>query len=123
MKNYYQVGQVWEYETRVGEQNSRMTIVALTEHEQHGLIVNISLDNLRIPYAHSEDGFLNGLSHSPCSVEAIDNSVISLLGIVDELPDFQEGYNEWKTALDAGKAGVFGGTIKEIISTIEKIIQ
>ncbi len=123
MNSTYEVGQVWEYKTREGEENSRMTVVALTEHQHFGLIINISLDNLKIRSSHSEDGFINGLSHSPCSQESINNSVISLVGKVEQLPDFQEGYDEWKTAFDEGKAGVFGGSIQEIISTLEEAIQ
>lgn len=123
MKKEYEVGQIWEYKTRDGEETSRITIVNITEHEHHGSIISIYINGLKIKYPFNELGYLNEMTHSPCSKNSIDISVTRLVETTSILPDFKEGFNEWKEQFDLGKAGVFGGSIKEIIETLEQSVN
>ena len=39
-----------------------------------------------------------------------------------EPPDFAEGYDEWKTAFDKGKAGIWKVTVSEIVVVLEEAL-
>ena len=119
MNKVYEIGQIWEYQTRSSEEKSRLTIVAMTKHENFGTIFSVHLDKLKIIFPHNEDGLLHTMTHIPCTQSVIDKSVTNLIEVTKKLPDYEDGYQEWKSEFDKGNAGVFGGTIMEIIATME----
>jgi hypothetical protein len=119
----YQVGQVWEYQTRKGEEKSTLTIVNVEKHKKLGTIINIYVGGLKIKNSNADNGFSDKVQHLPFSKEAIDKSVTKLIGTTKTLPDFKDGYEEWRTAFDKGKAGVFTITVKESIDVMEKTLD
>lgn len=121
-KSKYQVGQVWQYQTRKGEENSTFTIVAMEEHERLGTIINIYVDNVRILNIAS-NGYLSQIHHLPFSKDAIEQSIIKLKGKCKNLPNYEEGYIRWKEEFDKGDAGVFSITIKEAVAYMEQAIN
>jgi len=42
----FRVGDVWEYKTRSGEANSRLTVVKIDRSPELGIIVHIAVDNV-----------------------------------------------------------------------------
>lgn len=118
--NTYEVGQIWEYQTRKGEEKSTLTIVGVQTDEKLGTIINIYVGGLKIRNNQAVNGFSDKIQHLPFSKEAIDKSVTKLTGTTKKLPNYQAGYNQWKTAFDNGKAGVFTITVKESIDAMEK---
>jgi len=120
MDREYKIGQIWEYHTRDHEKKSRITIVEMSTHGHFGLILNISVDELKIVYPFNDEGFIKGISHIPCSKDSMDKSVIRLVEVTNTLPDFEESYNEWKEQFDIGKAGVFTGSVQKIIKKMEE---
>jgi hypothetical protein len=119
----YKVGQVWEYQTRKGEEKSTLTIVAVEKNEKLGTIVNIYVSGLKIKNARADKGFSEEVHHLPFAKAAIDKSVTKLVGIAQTLPDYKEGFDQWKTEFDKGKAGVFTITVKESIDVMEKTVN
>lgn len=119
----FAVGQIWEYQTRAGEEKSTLTIVGVEKHKKLGTIINIYVDGLKIKNAHADNGLSHEIQHLPFSKEAIDKSVTKLIRTTKNLPDYKAGYNEWKTAFDAGKAGVFTITVKESIDVMEETLN
>lgn len=55
----------------------------------------------------------------PFSEAAIDSSVTERLGEVAELPDFQEGYTEWRNSFEAGNAGIFSIPVGKSVEYME----
>ena len=119
----YEVGQIWEYETRETESASTFIIVALQNHNNLGVIINVYVDGLKIKNPSIEAGISNVIQHLPFSKQAIEMSVTKLRGKREQLPDYQEGYKEWKTAFESGDAGVFTITVKEAIEAMEQTIN
>lgn len=119
----YKVGQIWEYQTRKGEEKSTLTIVGVEKHKMLGIIVNVYVGGLKIKNPTADNGYSNEVQHLPFSKEAIDKSVTRLLTTTNSLPDYKNGYNEWRTAFDKGKAGVFSITVKESIDVMEKTLN
>ena len=48
----FRVGDVWEYQTRRGEERSRITILRIDESPELGTIVHIGLDNVHFANCH-----------------------------------------------------------------------
>jgi hypothetical protein len=119
----YEVGQVWEYKTRPGEEASRIYIAKIDEDEKLGRIFHIYVDGLRIKNKHTDSGYQNALPHSPVDKSTLDASVTNLINIVEDVPDVSEGYKAWKDAFDAGQGGVFNIPVAQIIEYIEGIVN
>jgi hypothetical protein len=116
--NYFMPGQVWKYDTRPGEENSTVTILAIDEHDEHA-IIHIRIDQVVI----SGDGKPGYLPHLPFSDDAVLNSVTDFLGHLEAVPDFKEGYDHWKREYDAGKAGCWSIPVKEVVDAIEQVMK
>jgi hypothetical protein len=122
-ENKYQVGQIWEYQTRMGEEKSTLTVVGVENHNKLGTIINIYVGGLKIKNRNAVNGLSDKIQHLPFSKEAIDKSVTKLIGTTKKLPDYKDGYDEWKGAFDDGKAGIFSITVKESIEVTEKTLN
>lgn len=118
----YKVGQIWAYDTRIGEEKSTLTIVGVEKHKKLGTIINIYVGGLKIKNPNADNGLSDEIQHLPFSKEAMDKSVTKLIGTTKKLPDYKNGYNEWRTAFDNGKAGVFSITVQESIDVMERTL-
>lgn len=114
----YEVGQVWHYDTRAGEEGSRVFIVRVDDHPDEGTVFHIYVDQLKIRNPRLPGGFQDYLPHSPVSVESLNQSVMELAEEqVAELPDISEAYESWRQS----RGGVFTIPIKQIVQLIENI--
>jgi len=115
----FHVGEKWSYHTRPGEEGPSVTIVKVETAPVLGVIVHISIDGLRIRNPNAP-GFMGGVGHMPFAESAIERSVTTLSARNAPIPNYKEGYLEWRRAFEVGKAGVFSVTIAEGVDFIEK---
>jgi hypothetical protein len=120
--NKFRVGDVWEYETRKGEERSRLTIVKIDNSPELGVIVHIGVDNLRF------SNCLGGpepeaVPHMPFARKALEASARKRVASEQPLPDFQGGYEEWKTAYSKKHAGVYVVSVAAAVSVAEKTFR
>ena len=116
----YRPGQVWRYQTRPGEEESRL-IIAKIDQASGKNIVHIQVTGVRIKNPHVEGRIQDYLPHSPISEEALKASVIEMTGEDGQLiGGFDEGYAQWLSAYKSGKGGVFSIPVKEIIDYVEQ---
>lgn len=106
-------GQIWEYETRPTEKDSRVLILK-TEESKFGWIVHVAITNVKINNPNGK--VITHISHIPIREKELLESITGLSGNAESLPDFSEGYKSWKEA----NGGVFTIQLSEIVSTIEK---
>lgn len=113
MSQEYSPGQVWEYKTRETEKLSTITILKIEKYNDLGELIHIRVDHVKMinPIKGNE---ITALPHLPFKKAALDSSVTQRKGMTS-VPDFQEGYDTWKAAYDAGQAGAFETTIDETI--------
>ena len=119
----YEIGQVWEYETRPGEEESRLYIGEIDEHEELGKIYHIYVENVMIENKRIESGHQTALPHAPVSESALDASVTKFVEKIDVTPDVSNGHKIWKEAFDSGKAGVYNIPVATIIEYLEGIAK
>jgi len=113
-------GQVWKYNTRKGEEKSRVIILKVEDYQKRGQIVHIAVNGLKIKNKHIEGGISKEIGHLPFDQETIEKSLTELESTTDELPDFMDGYLQWKEAFDNEKGGVFTIDIKEAVDFVDK---
>ncbi len=114
--NYFLPGQLWQYNTRNGEEASTLTVLKIDELENDA-IIHIRIDELGIG---GQRGFL---AHLPFSADAMMASVTGFIKHLDAVPDFKEGYDQWKQSFEDGKADYWKVAVKEAVEVIEQIMN
>jgi hypothetical protein len=107
-------GQVWGYKTRDNEANSTLTILKVESIPKLGMVIHIRVDRIRLRNCTGGPE-PNKFEHMPFTREAVERSVTRLLK-ESSVPDFQEGYNQWRKAC----GGVYTITVAEAINVAEE---
>ena len=116
-------GQVWQYETREYETESRLTVCKVEQHETLGEIVHIHLDRLAIASKNAPDGVLRTVSHAPFLAESLRESLVALETTHGELPDFERGYNMWAKSNIYGEAYVYAIPVAASLDGLQKFLE
>lgn len=97
----FRPGQVWAFKVPSDQSAARLIILRVEDGGKLGTIVHIGISDLH--YA----GAMKQIGHMPFAESAVAESVTTLEKESGPLPDFEDGYGEWRRAFDAGQAGVF----------------
>lgn len=112
----FEVGQVWNYQTREGDENSTLQIIKIDNFEGKETFIHIAIEGLDI---NIDGNKLKNVGHLPLAIKSVQESVTNLVKESTAVSDL-EGYNQWKEAFEAGQAGVFTITVKEVVAFLEK---
>ena len=116
----YKPGQKWSYKTRPGEEDSYLIVLKVDKDPKLGNIIHIALRKLKMKNERSPDGSPSeNVNHMPFSQEALDRSDPKLLAEETDLPDFADGYQMWREAFDARRAGIYSITVAEAVTVTE----
>jgi len=118
----FRVGDVWEYQTRKGEERSRITILRVDDSPEIGIIVHIGVDNVHFANCHGGPE-PDAVPHMPFARKALDASVRKKLASAQPLPSYEDGYQEWRDAYVQKHAGVYVVSIADAVSVAEKTFQ
>ncbi|MEM4987505.1 hypothetical protein V8G57_08920 [Collimonas sp. H4R21] len=98
--------QVWAYTTRPGESDSTLTVLKIEQYKDLGQVIHVRIDGIRMRNP-LKGNIVTDIPHLPFRSAAIQRSVTKLLRRSSSVPNFKEGYDTWREAYDAGKAGAF----------------
>lgn len=115
-------GETWNYRTRPGEETSFLTILKVESAPATGVIVHVRVDGVHVRNARAPAGFSDEIPHMPFSEAAIDGSVTTIRERGVKLPDFEEGYREWRNAFDHGSGGSFTTSVAEAVGFVESAL-
>lgn len=115
-------GQIWHYNSRPGEEASTLTILKTERYDTACIVIHISISGIRVNSPMSPNGITEEIGHLPFAKDAVAKSVTSLVSEGNVLPDFMEGYANWKEAFDAQKGGIFGISVDEAVRCLEETI-
>jgi hypothetical protein len=59
----------------------------------------------------------------PYSARSLQNSLTHLESHTTTLPDFEDGYKEWRTAFDQHQAGAWTATVADAIAGMESAMN
>jgi hypothetical protein len=110
----FRPGQVWQYKTRPGEEDSTITILKIETLPKLGTIVHIRVEKIRLKNCTGgpePDKF----EHMPFARDAIERSVTKLVR-ENKVPDFSDGYAQWRNAC----GGVYTISVAEAIGVSEE---
>ncbi|MDR7282051.1 hypothetical protein J2X84_000866 [Pseudomonas corrugata] len=111
------VGDIWAYKNPPGEATSTLTILKIENYPRFGKIVHIRIDGLRLNSPVTGEEF-DQIPHLPFQAKAVERSITHRVGTAADIPDFSEGYGEWRAAFDEKKAGVFTSTVRRTIDDL-----
>ncbi|EFC43121.1 predicted protein [Naegleria gruberi] len=109
-------GQIWTYHHRSKDDStSRFTIYKIDQMGDHD-VVHIKISGVRFA------GKKMQIQHMPFTRESIEQSVIELVGNIDDLKDehFTDGYENWKKESLEGRAGAWTMNVDKAIDLLEK---
>ena len=113
----FRAGQIWAFKTPVNQPNAKLVVLRVENGGKLGTIVHIALTGLS--YGEGQ----NTIRHLPFAERAIEQSVTKLERESGPVPDFAEGYQMWRDAFDAGKAGVFTITVAEACDMVTGVVR
>jgi hypothetical protein len=111
----YSSGQVWSYKARRGEAASTVTILKVESLPKLGEIIHIRIDDIALKNCSGAPSPDN-IAHAPFSRDAMERSVTRLVKVDPDLPDFQEGYKDWRDHC----GGAYTITVAEVMDLDEK---
>ena len=116
VRRTYHPGEIWTYHTRDGETASRLTVCKV-EPLGDAMAVHVSLSgvSIRLPNGSTTDR----VAHLPFDSRALDRCAVKHVARANYLPDFEEGYRQWKSQADLAKAGLFTITVAEALNVME----
>jgi hypothetical protein len=113
----FRVGQVWAFKAPPHLPDARLTILRVESDGRGDVIVHVALSG--VSYGDGQ----TKVNHLPFAATAVDESVTTLERESGETPDFQEGYDTWRVAYDAGKAGVFTISVGEAYEQVTGVLD
>jgi hypothetical protein len=116
----YRVGQVWRYQTRPGEEASRVIVGRIERIEGLGTVVHVKLTGLRL---RGPQGVATVMFHAPVAEPQLSASVTDLTEARGDLGGFAEGYAMWRSAYESGQAGVFTQPLSEVVDSMEQALN
>ncbi|WP_109487252.1 hypothetical protein [Occallatibacter savannae] len=108
-------GQVWSYRTRRGEESSTITVLRIERLPNAGVIVHVRISGIHLKNCSGGPSPTN-IGHTPISREALDRSVTKLIEQGRTLPDYEEGYNQWRQAC----GGVYTIAVADLVKADEE---
>jgi len=115
----FRAGDVWEYQTRKGEERSRITILRIDDSPELGIIVHIGVNNVHFANCHGGPE-PDAVPHMPFARKALEVSVKKKLASDQPLPSYEDGYQDWRDAYAQKHAGVYVVSVAEAVSVAEK---
>ena len=112
-----QEGQVWKYRTRFGEDGSTVTVLKVENYKDLGRVVHLRVDKIQMKNP-VKGNMITDIPHLPFKDAAVQNSVTKLVRQSPTVPDFKEGYDIWKAAYLAGKAGAFDTNVRATLDAL-----
>ncbi|MSU34212.1 MAG: hypothetical protein EXS36_03700 [Pedosphaera sp.] len=119
----FQVGEVWSYHARPGEETSTVTVLKLESSPYLGNVIHVAVNGLRVKSARVPGGLVTGIGHIALSEEATRQSLVSRLQRVDTLPPFEQGYAHWLDLLNRGRGDVCTNTLISVVDGLEHATQ
>jgi len=113
----FHAGQVWAFTPPANQPNARLTVLRVEDGGKLGTIVHIAISG--VSYGDGQ----TRIQHLPFAESAIERSVTTLESESGPVPDFTDGYQQWRQAFDAGKAGIFTITVAEAFDAVTSIAR
>jgi len=114
----FKVGDEWAYRTRKSEEKSTVTVLKVESSPELGVIVHVAVNKIRLANCHGGPS-PESVPHMPFARRALDDSVTKKIASDRPLPDYEEGYNQWREAYSGKHAGIYVIPVSKAVSVAE----
>jgi hypothetical protein len=118
----YAEGQVWTYDHRPGEDDSRVVIRKIGLEPEDGEVFHVSILSVKLRNHRVPGGAQPAMHHAAVLRTTLDKSLREVTPITNDDPAWENGYAVWRQAYDNGDAGVFELSVPEILAYIEMVV-
>ncbi len=116
----FKAGQLWTYQNRKHEPNSRILIQRVEQDPKAGEIVHIRVVALSF---RGPKGIIATIPHLPYSGPSLRKCLRALESSGNKVPsDYEAGYKVWREAFDSGKGGIFTLDVAGVLDGMEKAV-
>lgn len=121
----FAVGQQWSYETRRGEEASRLVILRIDDFPKIGKVIHVGISDAKLRLVAGQPPVAWMIGHMPFPEAAVKKSVTTLERARSELvfAEFEKSYARWKIEADAGKKQFWTMPVAEAIDGLETMIR
>jgi len=120
IESEYAVGQIWQYHTRPGEENSTVQIIGIDKYIDEEAIIHISVKGLKMKTPMTESGISEEIGHLAFSRTAFSESVTNLLGMSEVSADAKKSHEDWQVEYETEGGGMFTVGIAQMIELVEQ---
>lgn len=113
----FHAGQVWAFTPPTNQPNARLTVLRVEDGGKLGTIVHIAISGVSYGSGQTQ------IRHLPFAESAVERSVTKLERESGPVPDFADGYGQWRQAFDAGKGGIFTISVAEAYDAVTSIAR
>lgn len=113
------VGREWEFKGRPADPKPALVILKIETLPSLGEVVHVSVRGVHIKNPRAPTGSADTLQHLPLSRAAVEKSVTKLLHDSVTIPDYAEGYEQWRRA----RGGAFSTSVREALDFVEKALS
>lgn len=113
----FHAGQVWAFTPPTNQPNARLTVLRVEDGGKLGTIVHIAISGVSYGSGQTQ------IQHLPFAESAVERSVTKLERESGPVPDFADGYGQWRQAFDAGKGGIFTISVAEAYDAVTSIAR
>ena len=115
------LGQEWTYDTRAGEEDSRITIVeALTNRDRKRFYI-VRVTGVKIEDPNFRKYFPDGIPYFLISEPGLEATLREMVGESKWNKFYDTHYQKWRRELQ--RPDYYGFTIKEKLNTIEELLS
>jgi hypothetical protein len=116
----YHAGEEYSFGGRPGDAQPRFLVLKVDFHKKMGNIVHLRINGIRLKNPKAPSGYFDNVSHFPIAEAALDKSDPKLLKSGIPVPDFQEGYQQWRKPFEEGKAGIWSDPLSQCLQSMER---
>ncbi len=113
----FELGAVWSYETRPGEETSTFTVRCIEESASGGRTIHIEVAGISIETA---GGIADSIGHLPVAEDSLAEVIVERVGFDEEAASrsFVDGYSSWREA----NGGVWTLPLAQVLDEVEATV-
>jgi hypothetical protein len=113
----FHAGQIWAFTPPTNQPNAKLTVLRVEDGGKLGTIVHVAISDVMYGNGQTQ------INHMPFAEAAVERSITTLERESGPVPDFLEGYRQWRKAYDAGKGGIFTISVAEAFDAVTSVAR
>jgi hypothetical protein len=123
VESRFEPGQVWTYEHREGEEQSRVYVGRVERLADTATVVHIQIVRVAVASPFQPSGIQDIIPHAAIGEDALDASVRELKDEMISPVGFADAYRAWYQTVEAGEASYFTMSVAEIVDLVERAVN